>query len=162
MMVLCFRVKNNLTCHLSLCLVPLTNPLRQVSMSRMSMRRPSISKMSSDNCLMKVMGKTTTLIKMRRKVIMKRLSSRRTTGRNRLSKPKTTAMSSRWIGLWSSISTAMASRTLLPKRGDSRTSSVCHLQTPTAEKGTVATICRLSRTLKRATPWWSVAQLRIG
>ena len=154
MMVLCFRVKNNLTCHLSLCLVPLTDPLRQVSTSRMSMRQRSISKMSSDNCLMKVMGKTTTLIKMRRKVIMKRLSSRKTMGRNRLSKPKTTAMSFKWTGLWSSISIAMVSRTLPLKRGDSRTCSACHLQTPTAEKGTVVPICRLFRTRKRATPWW--------
>jgi hypothetical protein len=85
---------------------------------------------------------------------MKRLSSRKTMGRNRLSKPKTTAMSFKWTGLWSSISIAMVSRTLPLKRGDSRTCSACHLQTPTAEKGTVVPICRLFRTRKRATPWW--------
>jgi hypothetical protein len=98
-MELCFLVKINLTCHLNLCQVPLTNPLRQVSTSMMSMRRPSILKMSSVNYSMKVMVKITTLIETRRKDTKKRLSSRKTTGtRNRPSKPETIAMSFRWIG----------------------------------------------------------------
>lgn len=99
-MELCFLGKINLTCHLNLCQEPLTNPLRQVSTSMMSMRPPSISKMSSVNCSMKVMAKITTLIKMKRKATNKRLSSRKTTGiRNRPFKPETILMSCRWIGL---------------------------------------------------------------
>lgn len=98
-MELCFLVKNNLTCHLNLRRVLLTDHLKLVSTSMMNMRRPSISEMSSDNCLMKVTVKITTLIKMRRRASMKKLSTRKTTAiRNPQSKPKTTAMSSRWIG----------------------------------------------------------------
>ena len=150
----CFLVKTNLTCHLNLYLAPLTNPLRQVLTSMMSMRRRSISEMSSVNCLMKVMEKVTTLIKMRRRVIKKRLSSRKTMAtRNRPSKAETILMSSNLTALWSSISIATAFRTLLPRRGD-KIFWVCHLQTQIAERETVAPICRLFKTQKQAIPWW--------
>ena len=56
--------------------------------------------MSSVNCLMKVMEKVTTLIKMRRRVIKKRLSSRKTIAtRNRPSKLETILMSSNLTAL---------------------------------------------------------------